>query len=56
MAKFEGKITVQDENGDTIIATVDLEIDENISQEIKIDYLSANDGGPLMRPSKPPRG
>jgi hypothetical protein len=56
MAKFEGTLTVQTENGDEVIASVKLEINEEVSQEIKIDYLSANDGGPLMRPSKPPRG
>lgn len=56
MAKFKGEMTVKDNEGNDVLLTVELEINEEISQEIKIDYLSASDGGPVMRPSKPPRG
>lgn len=56
MATFKGEMTVKDENNEDVILTVELEINEDLSQEIKIDYLSNAEGGPLMRPSKPPKG
>lgn len=56
MATFKGEMTVKDAEGNNVLLTVELEINEEISQEIKIDYLSASDGGPVMRPSKPPKG
>jgi hypothetical protein len=56
MATFRGEMTVKDENNEDVVLTVELEINEENSQEIKIDYLSVSDGGPLMRPAKPPRG
>lgn len=56
MATFKGEMTVKDTEENDVLLTVELEINEEISQEIKIDYLSASDGGPVMRPSKPPKG
>ena len=56
MTTFKGEMTVKDNEENDVLLTVELEINEEISQEIKIDYLSVSDGGPVMRPSKPPRG
>jgi hypothetical protein len=56
MATFRGEIDVLDAEGNPITIFVELEINEEISQQIKIDYLSASDGGPVMRPAKPPKG
>ena len=56
MATFRGQMDVLDAEGNPITIYVELEINEEISQQIKIDYLSLSDGGPVMRPSKPPRG
>lgn len=56
MATFKGEMTVKDNEGNDVLLTVELEINEETSQQIKIDYLSVSDGGPLMRPAKPPKG
>jgi hypothetical protein len=56
MATFRAEMDVLDAEGNPITIYVELEINEEISQQIKIDYLSLSDGGPVMRPSKPPRG
>lgn len=56
MATFRGEMEVLDVEGNPITIFVELEINEETSQQIKIDYLSVSDGGPVMRPSKPPRG
>ena len=56
MSTFRCEMTVKDTEGNDVLLTVELEINDEISQEIKIDYLSVSDGGPVMRPSKPPKG
>lgn len=56
MATFRGEMDVLDSEGNPITIYVELEINEETSQQIKIDYLSVSDGGPVMRPAKPPRG
>ncbi len=56
MKKLTIRFQIQDENGNVENeGTTETEIDETISQELKFDYLSESDGGPVMRPSKPPR-
>ena len=55
MATFRAEMDVLDAEGNPITIYVELEINEETSQQIKIDYLSLADGGPLMRPAKPPR-
>lgn len=55
MANFRAEMDVLDAEGNPITIVVELEINEETCQQIKIDYLSLADGGPLMRPAKPPR-
>ena len=50
------KVKIEATFPDGKINIFDIEIkDSGNSEVVKIDYIGAKDGGPLMRPSNPPK-
>jgi hypothetical protein len=46
---------IPQEDGSTIKQKFNIEFDADVSSEIILKYLSPEDGGPVMRPSNPPK-
>lgn len=53
LGDFKATIEVLDENGNPVIVPVSMNIDHEVSQEIKLDFTSTTDGGPILTPKTP---
>lgn len=54
-SKVTVKILVENENQTTTPLETQVYINASVSQEIVFEFVSAADGGPIMRPKTPPR-
>lgn len=53
MANFKATLDVLDASGNPETLVCEIEIEIKDSQDIKLEFVSLADGGPILRPSKP---
>lgn len=54
MSKVKILTVIETEQGE-VRNTINIDFNEMDSKEIVLEYVTAEDGGPLMRPKNPPR-